>query len=296
MPMNISDMDVVRAMKLAAFEAGKYLSGVFTHQRSLRLSGTVVFEATEKGHDDVPDFVTQHDVYAEKLVRDIIRTYAPNLEVVGEEGEKNSSQNTFVLVDPCDGTKNFALGIPYFAVSIAYIKDGQIVSGVVCDPMNGDIYWAAKGQGAFLERIEIQEKVQIKAAQGINPRNILLVTEESYGEAMTQSDAVDRLVALSPIFAGIRKFGSTALDLTRLASGQLIAVVSSGIKSWDFAAGGIIAQEAGACLSDLRGRPVVLTSGNLIASPTWLIQDAILSCTCGEVSRKKQNEEGHKDE
>ena len=250
------------------------------------MDGRSVFEARDKAsgqEDAIPDYVTRHDMFAEALIRTSLKATRPELMVVGEEGDKSGvSQTSYFLVDPCDGTKNFALGIPYFAICIAHIVSEKVIAGVVYDPIEHKLYSAETGQGSFIETPNVMSPRIIKCSPEIDSRRALLVTEESYGDSHMQETSMQRLAMLAPHFAGVRKFGSTALDLARLAASQPIVVVASGLKSWDFAAGQIIATEAGAYVKNMTGQPLTLQSTELLAAPSRPLMDNVLKYTKGQ--------------
>lgn len=223
---------------------------------------------TKTTTSSIPDYVTPHDVAAQACIVNHLARDVPGVPVVGEEDgpAERIVPTDYFLVDPCDGTTNFAHGVPYFAVSIARISQGVLRSAVVADPMSGFVYAAIAGQGAALFDPALGVWRRMTASPQSNLRQQILMVEESYGDSVMQQAAVQRLHLLSPHYAGVRKFGSTALDLARLASGVPATLVATRLKSWDFAAGMLLAQEAGAVVQTLEGMPMTLDSTTLLAT------------------------------
>lgn len=186
------------------------------------------------------DVVTETDRAAEELIRRRIAEHRPEDAVLGEEGgaEEGASEVRWI-VDPIDGTVNFLYGIPAYSVSIAVEVAGEVVAGVVVDVAASAAYTAVKGGGAFLDGSPLQVRRPVPLAQR------LLVTGFGYdaGNRAVQAAAVGRALAM---VRDIRRFGSCALDLCRVAEGTVDAYLEEGLNVWDFAAGVLIAREAGA--------------------------------------------------
>lgn len=211
------------------------------------------------------DLVTATDRAVEEHLRAEFARLRPHDAVLGEEeGDHPGTSGVRWVVDPIDGTVNFVLGIPQFGVSIAAElrghtgSPGTTVVGCVINPMTGQLYRAVVGRGAFLG----EERLA-------GPRNVPLaraVVGTGFGYDAEVRRAQGAVVAkLLPQIADIRRLGSAALDLCAVAAGQLDAYYERGVREWDVAAGLLIATEAGALTSGLRGRqarsPFVLAAG-----------------------------------
>jgi myo-inositol-1(or 4)-monophosphatase len=195
------------------------------------------------------DVVTDMDHAAERLLVQQLRAARPDDGFLGEEGadEQGTSGLTWVL-DPIDGTVNYLYGIPGYAVSIG-LRDGSgMVIGVVCNPMSGELWSAQRGQGAFLDGhpIRVNEPTDLAMA--------LLATGFGY-DAARRARQADVLRSVLPRVRDIRRFGAASLDLCAVACGRVDAYYERGLKPWDLAAGGLIAEEAGARVDGLAGRP-----------------------------------------
>jgi len=208
------------------------------------------------------DIVTEMDRRSEALITSRIRAYRPADTVLGEEGGQTSGDpagdgdaghpgRVRWIVDPLDGTVNYLYGLRDWAVSIAAEVDGTVVAGVVEVPRPGETYTAVTGQGAWLHRGEA--KLALHCSSGVPLDQALVGTGFGYdpGRRRVQGEVV---AALLPRVRDIRRGGSAAVDLCSVAAGRLDAFYERGLNYWDFAAGGLIAREAGALVGGLAGR------------------------------------------
>jgi myo-inositol-1(or 4)-monophosphatase len=152
------------------------------------------------------------------------------------------------LLDPIDGTVNFVLGLPQYAISVAAEVDGTTVAGAVFNPAAGELYQARAGHGAFLGSRRLSGPRDVPLARAV------VGTGFGYAAARRARQA-PVVAALLPQVGDIRRLGSAALDLCAVAAGRLDAYYEAGLNPWDYAAGTLIAQEAGCAVSGLRGRP-----------------------------------------
>lgn len=207
------------------------------------------------------DVVTEVDRAVEAQIRGELAARRPDDAVLGEEaGGRAGTSGVRWYVDPIDGTVNFVLGLPQYAVSIAAEVDGQVVAGCVHNPMSGELFHATLGGGAFVgdERLSGPREVPLTRA----------VVGTGFGYDAAQRARQAAVVArLLPRIADIRRLGSAALDLCALAAGRLDGYFEVGLNPWDWSAGVLIASEAGCVASGLRGRP---PSGTMtaVAGPT----------------------------
>ena len=207
------------------------------------------------------DIVTEMDRRSEALITSRIRTYRPGDTVLGEEGGQTSGApdgdgggqpgRVRWIVDPLDGTVNYLYGLRDWAVSIAAEVDGSVVAGVVEVPRHGETFTAVTGQGAWLHRGEA--KLALHCSSGVPLDRALVGTGFGYdpGRRQVQGEVI---AALLPHIRDIRRGGSAAVDLCSVAAGRLDAFYERGLNYWDFAAGGLIAREAGALVGGLDGR------------------------------------------
>jgi myo-inositol-1(or 4)-monophosphatase len=192
------------------------------------------------------DPVTIVDTETERLLRDRLAELRPGEHVLGEEGggrsDESAGRATWV-VDPIDGTVNFVYGLPAYAVSVAVQVDGQSVAGAVANVVDGALYSAARGRGALLRRASTT--VPLRASTVDQLSMSLVGTGFAYNPQLRRRQAAV-LSALLPEIRDIRRLGSAALDLCLVAAGQLDAYFEDELNAWDWAAGALIAAEAGA--------------------------------------------------
>ena len=232
-------------------------AGDLAHRR--RAAG-VLLAATKS---TLADIVTEADREVEQLIRDRLRAERPDDGFLGEEtgAERGASGLTWV-VDPIDGTVNYAYGIAAYSVSIAVVEgepdpeSWQGVAGAVCAPGLGELFTAARGEGAWLDGIRLAVTTE-------TPAGALLGTGFGYDPATHDGDlAMVRRVM--PMARDLRRMGSAAIDLSYVAAGRLDGFFERGLNPWDFAAGAIIVQEAGGTVGRLEldsPRPMVIAGG-----------------------------------
>lgn len=227
----------------------------------LRLGYEGEHEVKYKG---VIDLVTEVDHQSEEYLLGEIRRLFPTHQIVSEEiGLVPGSEGDQWYVDPVDGTVNYAHGIPFFSVSIAYAHNGVMTLGVVYDPMRDELFAAERGKGAWLNGRRLQ------VSQVVDLQHSLLVTGFPYDAWSTPRNNLDNFSRFSKLTQGVRRLGSAALDLSYVAAGRFEGYWELTLHSWDVAAGGLIAAEAGAKVTNLDGNPDYLNPpcSLLAASP-----------------------------
>jgi len=220
------------------------------------------------------DVVTEMDRRSEALITGRIRAVRPGDAVLGEEGGQTLGGQGTVdaaadaghvrwVVDPLDGTVNYLYGLPDWAVSIAAEVDGTVLAGVVEVPRYGETFTAVAGRGAWLRRDG--KVVALRCTSGVALGQALVGTGFGYhpGRRRVQGEVA---AALLPCVRDIRRGGSAAVDLCSVAAGRIDAYYERGLNYWDYAAGGLIAREAGAVVGGLSGRPES-TSMTVAAAP-----------------------------
>ncbi len=242
----------------AAREAGGILARFFNDGFSVR-------------HKGVSDLVTDADISAERRIAEIIRNAFPDHAVLGEEENAGSIDAEHLwVVDPLDGTTNFAHHIPHFAVSIAYLHRGQAQCGVVWNPIRDDLFVAQRNQGAFHNGQPIRVGNQTSMSES-------LIGIGFYYDRGAMMEAT--LAAVGDCFRkqihGVRRFGTASLDLAHVATGLYGAYFEYQLSPWDFAAGQLIVEEAGGRVTTCNGLPLPLTRTSVLASNS-LLHDEIL--------------------
>jgi myo-inositol-1(or 4)-monophosphatase len=220
------------------------------------------------------DVVTEMDRRSEALITDWIRAVRPGDTILGEEGGQTAGgrpgpdaagDRVRWVVDPLDGTVNYLYGLPDWAVSIAAEVDGTILAGVVEVPRFGETFTAVAGQGAWLHRDGSPGAIALRCNSGVTLGQALVGTGFGYdaGRRRVQGEVV---AALLPQVRDIRRGGSAAVDLCSVAAGRMDAFYERGLNYWDYAAGGLIAREAGALVGGLAGQ-AESTSMTVAAGP-----------------------------
>jgi myo-inositol-1(or 4)-monophosphatase len=242
---------LITVMTAAAQKAGRALVRDFGEVEHLQVS--------RKGPSD---FVSAADLKAERVVRDELARVRPRYGFLMEESGASAGADTSNrwIVDPLDGTTNFLHGIPHFAVSIALERDNELVAGVVYNPITDELYWAEKGQGAYLNGRRL--RVSARKAMAVS----LFATGIPFAGRRDHELFLRQLAQVMAVSAGVRRFGAAALDLAYLAAGRYDGFWETGLQPWDMAAGIVLVREAGGFISDLDGRPTMMASGDILAA------------------------------
>jgi myo-inositol-1(or 4)-monophosphatase len=212
------------------------------------------------------DLVTEADVSSERLILGAIRTQFPAHAIFSEESSSGEPPDVewLWLVDPLDGTTNFAHRLPIFAVNLALAHRGEIVLGVTHDPTIDRTYWAEMGNGAWLRIGGHDHPLHVSNARSL--KHCLLATGFPYDRATNPDDNVAEFAALDRRCQAVRRLGSSALAAAWVAAGILDGYWEAGVKPWDTGAGSLLVREAGGAVSDYRGNPWQLVSRNILVS------------------------------
>lgn len=239
-------------MLKAARKAGRSLVKDFREVENLQVSA--------KGPGD---FVSKADVAAERILREELLGARPNYGWLGEEtGETEGADPTRRwIVDPLDGTTNFLHGLPHWAVSIALEHKGEIVAAVVFDPAKDEMFYAEKGQGAWLND---QRRLRVSGRRRME--EAVFATGIPFGAKETLPAMFRDLSRLMPMTAGMRRWGAAALDLAYVAAGRLDGFWERELKPWDMAAGMLIVREAGGLVEAVRAGESVFDSGSVLCA------------------------------
>ncbi len=211
--------------------------------------------------------VTDVDLLAEKAALQVLRDEYPDFGILSEESEpvRTSSSYTWV-VDPLDGTRNYASGVPHVSVVVALERDGEVVLGVTYDPIREELFTAEKGEGAYLNggRIYVSQRESL-------PECLLGFDMGYIGERAVT--ALDMIKALWPELQGIRIMGSGALGLAYAACGRMDIYFHHRLYPWDVASGLLLVREAGGLVVDRHGNEAKLESESVVASSLHLVNE-----------------------
>jgi myo-inositol-1(or 4)-monophosphatase len=251
-----SHSGLLTIMERAGRKAGAKLRRDFGEVQHLQIS--------KKGP---ADFVSKADQQAERMLYDELSKARPDWTFVMEEGgviEGDPNKPRFII-DPLDGTTNFLHGIPHFAISIAVeetLSSGksEIISALIYQPMTDESFWAEKGKGAWLQDARLRVSARRHLDEALIATGIPFM---GHGDSAQWSRIFG---AVAPQVAGIRRFGSAALDLAWVAAGRYDGFWESNLQSWDVAAGLLLVKEAGGFVTDFRGGDKAMERSEFLAA------------------------------
>ena len=211
--------------------------------------------------------VTDVDLLAEKVMIALLREEFPSFGIIAEESESIAGDLPYTwIIDPLDGTRNYAYGIPHFCVSLALAQGDEILLGIVYDPLREEFFRVAKGRGAF------RNDLPISISTGIAVGGSLVGFDMGY-----QADAGGQVLALAsalwPGIQSVRVMGSAALGLAYVACGRLDIYLHLSLSPWDLAAGILLVKEAGGVVTEIDGKPVSIRSKRIIATNKAIHED-----------------------
>lgn len=246
----------------AAHAAGEVVRRGFGQAQRVRYKGPV-------------DLVTEYDEESERIITGMLRDTFPTYGFLAEEGGiTTGDDDARWIIDPIDGTTNFAHGFPFFAISIALQKAGELVLGVVYNPVLEELFVAERGAGATLngERIHTSATTELMRA--------LLVSGFPYDHADLPA-ALELWNRFATLSQGQRRTGAAALDCCYVACGRFDAYYEEFVSPWDIAAGALIIAEAGGTVTDLQGSSLDLGVRGIVAS-NGALQPALIEVTAGQ--------------
>jgi myo-inositol-1(or 4)-monophosphatase len=211
------------------------------------------------------DLVTEADLASEKLIRAALHARHPEFDFWGEESNEPPHSEFFWVVDPIDGTNNFANGLAYFAVNLALCQGDDSLIGVTLELPARRIYYAQKGQGAFVRHPDGREK-RLRVNDVSTLSRAFLTTGFPYHRSEHADNNLLEFGYFMGRSQGVRCMGSAALDLANVAAGALAGYWEGWLKPWDAAPGVLLVSEAGGRVTDYRGEPWQLRKHTLIAS------------------------------
>ncbi|WP_300668786.1 inositol monophosphatase family protein [Desulfoluna sp.] len=252
------DMEAIKNTALSAvFKGGRILSDMYGSS----------FRVDRKGRIDL---VTEADTASETAIIETLTRRFPDHDVLAEESGASHRESPYRwVIDPLDGTTNFAHGLPLFSVSIAFQAHGETVFGVVFNPITEELFMATKGEGATLcgRPISVSEAATVEES--------LLVTGFPYNVRDIMPRLLSRFESCLDAAQGVRRLGSAALDLCFLACGRFDGFWEENLKAWDTAAGVLIAEEAGARITDFNGKKYTPGEVEMLATNGGIHQEMI---------------------
>ncbi len=207
------------------------------------------------------DFVSAADLKAEQTIFEMLTKARPGYGFLGEErGMIEGTDKTHTwIVDPLDGTTNFLHAIPHFAINIALQREGAVVAAVTFNPVSNELFWAEKGKGAFVNDKRLRVAARTRMDEAVLATGIPFLGHGQHATFLKELHQVSQRVA------GVRRFGSAALDLAWVAAGRYDAYWERDLKAWDIGAGILLVTEAGGRVTDCDGEERVLERGSVCA-------------------------------
>jgi len=233
----------------AAQEAGKIIKE--------RIGTITDNEITQKS---ISDYVTEVDVLSEKTIIIRIKNHFPEHQIMAEESSNDYKKAEYLwIIDPLDGTTNFIHGFPVFAISIALMKKGEIVLGVVYDPLKNELFYAEQGSGAFLNG----KRIHVSSIK--EPAFSLIATGFPFRNKQFIPSYIKIFQSLLYSVSDLRRAGAAAIDLAYVACGRVDGFFEFALSPWDIAAGTVLIKEAGGVVSDFEGGQTYLKTGHIVA-------------------------------
>lgn len=254
----MSNSPTLNDLELLARAAGEILRAGYQREHTVKFKGVI-------------DLVTEVDHESEAYLLGEIQKKFPDHYILAEEsGETQGNKNHVWYVDPLDGTVNYAHHIPMFCVSIGYALNGQVQLGAVYDPLRDEMFSAERGKGAWLNG------KTIRASTVTELQKSLLVTGFPYDTWNTKLDNFKNFERLAKMTQGVRRLGSAALDAAYVGAGRFDAFWELSLKPWDVAAGGLIAEEGGAHVTNVQGHADYISAPQSVIAAAPGIYDKLL--------------------
>jgi myo-inositol-1(or 4)-monophosphatase len=223
--------------KEAALEAGSFLKEHFYERPEVEFKGEI-------------NLITQRDRQSQEIIYNVISKHLPKHAILGEEDLETGGTGDFLwVIDPIDGTTNYAHTLPIFCVSIALLVEHKPHIGVVYNPMLDEMFWAVKGHGAFLNKTGLQVSSESDLSRS------LLSTGFPYDLRESEDNNLDHFLKLIKLTQGIRRWGAAAIDISYVAAGRFDGFWEMKLYPWDTAAAVVFVEEAGGTVTDFSGGP-----------------------------------------
>jgi myo-inositol-1(or 4)-monophosphatase len=250
-----------------AREAGALLANYLERRPAFELKGEF-------------DLVTEADRASEKLVVERLRTHYPSHAIVAEEGGGHESASEYRwFVDPLDGTTNFAHSFPMFNITMGLERAGEMIAGVVYDPIRQEMFTAERGSGAYLNN----RRIRVSNARNVSDS---LSSTGFPSRKRHHNVNIHFYYQMAMASHGVRRTGSAAIDLAYVSCGRLDFFWEFGLKPWDMAAGTLLVQEAGGRVSDMRGASHSVTASDHLLADNGHLHDEVIQ-SFGEIFEGK---------
>lgn len=258
------DIDQVKRIGVrAAYKAGEVLRSFSTGPLEVRKKGAI-------------DLVTEADMASEKTILDTILSVFPNHSILAEESGRKAGDDRYQwIIDPLDGTTNYAHRLDLYAVSIAFALEGEMVMGLVFSPASGELFAGVKGHGATLN----DKAIEVSGIETLS--DSLLVTGFPYNSRDMMTPLMGRFSRCLLASQGVRRLGSAALDLCYVACGRFDGFWEENLKPWDTAAGELIVREAGGVVTNFSGGAFKCDMKEIAAANNLIHKELLALLTLG---------------
>ena len=240
-----------------------------------RIAGKIIRDGFRTNHSiefktNESNLVTEIDKKAESEIIDFVNKKYPGHSIIAEEsGEHKTSSEYSWVIDPLDGTTNFAHGLPIFSVSIGVQKSGETIAGVVYDVMQDKLYSAELGSGSFCD----SEKLSVSKES--NLKRSVLVTGFPYNVYENPNTIIEKFGAFIKSSRAVRRLGSAAIDFCYVAEGVFEGFWEISLNPWDICAGKLIVKEAGGIVTNFANEPININSKQILATNKWVHADML---------------------
>ena len=217
------------------------------------------------------DFVTASDKKVEKIIIEELQKARPTYSILSEEAGKINNDESFKwIIDPIDGTANFLHGIPHFAISIGLEHDGEIICGIIYDPIKDEMFIAEKGNGAYVnnKRMRVSSRSKLE--------NCIICTGGPKKDSKDRESTLEEYKKFSSrVFIPIRKLGSASLDMAYVAAGRYDGYWQKDLNYWDIAAGIVLVKESGGFVSDFNGENQYIKNKTILVTNSKVDKEMI---------------------
>ena len=252
--LDATNKELLQTATLAALEAGAILQDLYKNPHNIKFKGEI-------------DLVTEADIASEKAIISILSEKTPSISILAEESAANNidvQAGPVWIIDPLDGTTNFAHGFPYFCVSIALYHHNMTKLGVIYEPMLDELFYGVSGAGSMLNN----DLLSVSSTKTLN--HSLLATGFPYDVRENSDEVIAALHEMLTKAQGIRRAGAAALDLAYVAAGRFDGFWEIKLKPWDTAAGLLLVQEAGGKVTDFKNRDYSPFCKEILASNSMI--------------------------
>jgi len=264
LPVSSSGLSAFEVARQAVLEAGDIIMSNFSCEKAI---------SYKEGRSNI---VTNVDILAEDKIKSILQAEYPAFDIMTEESERIVGDTPYAwIVDPIDGTRNYAYGIPHFCVAVALAYGEDVILGLIWDPVRRELFYAEKGRGSFLNG----SPIFVSSTKTLNES--LISFDMGYDDEFGKK-VLDAASAMWPSVVSVRVMGSAALGIAYAACGRLDLYMHLNLFPWDLSSGLLIVEEAGGAVTEVNGNPIKISSTNVVACNKAIHRDFMNRLMDGE--------------